>query len=99
MALSGKMSYTQSDEALTTSNQTVTFSVDGTNTISANAVIIRNNETSGSKVVIVSLNSGNAAIATLTYGQKLTYSIKKVKSLKLKRDAAGAPNYSVSGVL
>lgn len=99
MALDSKMEYTQADGALTLVVQTVTFSIDGTNEIKPNAVIISNEETSGTKVVKVCLNSNDTVVRTLSYGQKMRYSIKRVKQLKLLRDAAGAPNYRVNGVL
>ena len=99
MALSGKLEYTQADGALTELLQTVTFSQDGgTTVIVPNAVVITNDETSGTKVVEVVCNSNETIVATLKYGQKFKYSIKKVKELKLSRSATGAPNYTVRGV-
>jgi len=99
MATTGKMEYTQADGALTVNLQTFTFSQDaGTTVIVPNAVVIKNEDTSGANVVQVVLNSNETVIATLAYGQKLKYSIRKVKELKLKRSAAGAPNYSVRAV-
>jgi hypothetical protein len=100
MALSGKMAYSQTDGALTEALQTLSFSIDGTAVVVPNAVVVQNDEAVGStKVVNVALNSNDTTVATLTAGQKLRYSIKKVKTLKLGRSATGAPSYTVKGVL
>jgi len=100
MALSGKLEYTQADGALTEAFQEVTFSVDGTVRTYPNAIEVVNDEASGStKVVKVAINAGEQVCATLTAGQKVRYSIKKVKQLKLARSATGAPSYTARGVL
>jgi len=99
MPLSGKQEYTQADGALTEAVQVITFSTDGTNTFTPNGIIVRNKEVAGStKVVKVYINSDDTVVATLSAGQKLNYSIHKVKQLKLARSATGAPDYSVQGV-
>lgn len=95
MPLDSKMEYTQADGALTLAKQAVTFSIDGTIEVKPNGVVIKNTDTSGAKVVQVCINSGDTVIATLAFGEKCVYSIKKIKQLQLGRTAAGAPNFTV----
>lgn len=94
----GKMRYTQADGALTGTFKTFSFSVDGTNEVKPNAVIIKNDDTSGTDTIVGQINDnptdGNF---TLAPGKGLRYSIKKVKFLALKF-SGGAPNWSVEAV-
>jgi hypothetical protein len=96
MALSGKQHYTQADGALTTAWQDVTFSEDGTNRIYPNGIIIKNTDTSGSNLVHYAIN-GELENGTIAKGKGIRYSIKKVKTLKLKY-TTGAPNFDVQAV-
>ena len=99
MAYSNKCTYTQADGALTNSYQAVTFSEDGgSTTFQPNAIIIKNDDTTGNNTVIVQINSATTeGNYTIKAGKGLTYSIKKVKHLAVKY-GTGAPDFTISGV-
>ena len=94
-----KMFYTQADSALTNAFQTFSFSADGgTTTIVPNAIIVKNNDTSGSNTVIYQINdSPTAGNGSIAFGKGIRYSIKKVKHFALKFGTS-APNWSVQAV-
>lgn len=99
MGTTGKMSYTQADNALAVTAVEYKFSKNGTNQIFPTSIDVICEKGQGSKLVYVAVNT-TLTCAIIKSGESKTFKDalgRPIKTFYLSCDAAGAPDYRAEG--